>query len=386
MSRIEDLRKFVVPEFVFGVGARKMTGKYACNLGIRNPLLVSDPGVVAAGWLDSIMQSLDACAIRFTTFTGVSPNPRDSEVMYGAEIYRQNGCDGIVVIGGGSPIDCAKGIGIIVGNHGDILAYEGVDTIVNPGPPTICIPTTAGTSADVSQFAIILDTPNRNKIAIISKMIVPDVALIDPETTVSMDPFLTACTGLDALTHAIEALSSNASSVITDLHAHHAIDLIQRNILTAIREPDNIDARSNMTLASLEAGMAFSNASLGAVHAMAHSLGGYLDLPHGECNAILLSHVLRFNAPRIQPQIGGIAKIFNLESERMSAVELQRKVPEAINRLRQECGIPPGLGSLGVKTADIPELAGKALKDPCMLTNPKNANRRDLEVIYEESI
>ncbi len=386
MSSITELRKFVVPEFVFGVGARMQAGKYANNLGMRHTLLVSDPGVAATGLLDSVIGSLNKYNIEYTTCTGVSPNPRDHEIMDGAEIYRNADCDGIIVIGGGSPIDCAKGIGIIIGNCGDILEYEGVDTIVNPGPPIICIPTTAGTAADVSQFAIILDTENRNKIAIISKMVVPDVALIDPETTVSMDPFLTACTGMDALTHAIEALCSNANSDITNLHASHAIELIHANLLTAVREPTNIHARSNMTLASLEAGMAFSNASLGAVHAMAHSLGGYLDLPHGECNAILLSHVLRFNAPQVIPEFGSIAQSIGLESTQMSNGELCKIIPAAINRLRKDCGIPPVLGGLGVRSCDVPELAAKAVKDPCLLTNPRPANQRDLEVIYEESI
>lgn len=386
MANISELRKFVVPEFVFGVGARFLAGKYARNLGISNTLLVSDPGVIAAGWLNDVIQSLDEAGVTYTVFSEVSPNPREHEVMSGVKVYDEAGCNGIIALGGGSPIDCAKGIGVIIGNRGNILDYEGVDTITLPGPPLICIPTTAGTAADVSQFAIILDTEAKNKIAIISKMIVPDVALIDPETTVTMDPFLTACTGLDALTHAIEALCSNANSEITDMHARHAMNLVRKNLVSAVKEPLNLTARSNMALASLEAGMAFSNASLGAVHAMAHSLGGYLDLPHGECNAILLGHVLRFNAPSLVTQLGMMAESIGVYDRKMTHGELIKAVAEDIDGLRIESGVTQSLGQLGVRHDDVGCLAEKALHDPCLLTNPRVVKLRDIEVLYEESI
>ena len=187
-----------------------------------------------------IRDSLDEAGIESVLFSAVSPNPRDSEVMSGAELYRSEKCDAIIVVGGGSPMDCAKGIGIVSTNNCHILDCEGVDNVSNPMPPLICIPTTAGTSADVSQFAIINNSAERVKIAIISKSTVPDVALIDPETTTTMDPYLTACTGMDALVHAIEAYVSNASSPLTDLHALQAIRLISANLLTAIAEPHNL--------------------------------------------------------------------------------------------------------------------------------------------------
>ncbi|NJD05462.1 MAG: iron-containing alcohol dehydrogenase, partial [Methylococcaceae bacterium] len=200
-----ELRKFVAPEFIFGVGARHRAGLCARNLNAKRVLIVTDEGVVAAGWLSELLDDLAAEAIDTRVFREVTPNPRDHEVMAGVEVYRSTGCDVIIALGGGSVIDCAKGIVVVAANGGHILDFEGVDTIPLPGPPLICIPTTAGTAADISQFAIISDVARRTKIAIISKTVVPDMALVDPATTLSMPPYLTACTGLDALTHAIEA-------------------------------------------------------------------------------------------------------------------------------------------------------------------------------------
>jgi alcohol dehydrogenase class IV len=211
-QKAPELRKFLAPEFLFGIGARYQAGRYARNLGSSRVLLVSDPGVIAAGWTSQVRNSLEEEGLETVLFSGLTPNPKAQEVTRGVEIYRQADCDTIVAVGGGSPIDCAKGIAVVTANGGSILDYEGVDMISEPGPPLLCIPTTAGTAADLSQFAIITDQARRCKIAIISKAIVPDLSLIDPEMTTTMDPFLTACTGMDALTHAIEAAVSNAHS------------------------------------------------------------------------------------------------------------------------------------------------------------------------------
>jgi alcohol dehydrogenase class IV len=215
--------------------------------------------------------------------------------MAGADRFRTLGCDVIVAVGGGSPIDCAKGIGIVAANGQHILAFGGADRVPLPMPPVICVPTTGGTSADVSQFAIVTDRDKRTKITIVSKAVVPDVALVDPRTLLTMDPYLTACTGMDALVHAIEAFVSSGSSPLTDLHALEAIRLVTAWLPACLRDPGDLEARTHMMMGSLSAGLAFSNASLGAVHAMSHSLGGALDLPHGECNSIMLDHVLAFN-------------------------------------------------------------------------------------------
>src|SRR5690349_14591294 len=221
-----DLRKFVVPEFVFGVGARYLAGRYARNFGARKVLVVSDPGVIRAGWTAQVLDSLRDEDIPYIIFSEVTPNPRGSEVMTGVQVYQREGCNLIVAVGGGSPMDCAKGIGIASANRKDVFEFEGVDQVPLPGPPLICIPTTAGSSADVSQFAIITHLERKVKIAIISKMVVPDVALIDPMTTITLDAELTASTGMDALVHGIEAFVSNANSPMTDLHALEAIRLV----------------------------------------------------------------------------------------------------------------------------------------------------------------
>ena len=294
-SLLLNLRKFIAPEIVYGAGAIQLAGRHARNFGATKVLIVSDPGVQQYGWTEKVKQSLSEAGIDYSTFTDVSPNPKDHEVMAGAEFYRHEACDLILAVGGGSPMDCAKGIGVVATNGSRINNFEGVDEIPVPVPPLICIPTTAGSSADVSQFAIITDTGRKVKFAIISKMVIPDIALIDPQTTVTMSPDLTAATGMDALCHAFEAFVSTASSPLTDMAALSSVRLIVDNLLGAYREPENSRFRENMMMASLMAGLAFSNASLGLVHAMAHSLGGALGLPHGECNAILLEKVVMYN-------------------------------------------------------------------------------------------
>ncbi len=381
-----ELRKFVAPEFIFGVGAMQLVGRYAVNFGAKKVLIVSDQGVIAAGWAAKIINLLHEEDIETAVFSSISANPRDGEVMAGADFYHQERCDVIVAIGGGSPMDCAKGIGIVSTNRQNILAMEGIDNVPIPGPPLICIPTTSGTSADVSQFAIINDTGEKKKIAIISKTMVPDVALIDPLTTVSMPSYLTACTGMDALVHAVEAYVSTANSPLLDLHALEAVRLVYDNLPKVLAAPDDLELRGKMTLASLQAGLAFSNASLGAVHAMAHSLGGLLDLPHGECNALLLGHVVNFNFPKASNRYLKIGEAMGIDVRNMEADTIKNAIFTRINALKQAVGIKKTLSQQGATPADIPTLAQKALKDPCMVTNPRIANQRDIEVIYEEAL
>lgn len=381
-----EMRKFVAPEFIYGVGARNLAGRYAKNLGARKVLVVTDPGVMAAGWTEQVVASLAAEGLSYHVFSQVTSNPKAEEVMSGAEIYRREACNLIVVVGGGSPMDCAKGIGIVSSNDKHILEFEGVDQVLLPGPPLICIPTTAGTSADVSQFAIITDMHRRVKIAIISKTVVPDESLIDPATTTTMDAYLTACTGLDALAHAIEAFVSTASSSITNLHALEAIRLVKTYLLAVLASPDNIELRGKMMLASLYAGLAFSNASLGAVHAMAHSLGGFLDLPHGEANALLLEHVMAFNFETVPERYRLIGQAMGLDLDEIPLHQVRTAILTEVGALRQGAGVCHTLGQLGVRRDDIPELAAKAMRDACMVTNPRPAKQRDIEEIYEEAL
>ncbi len=381
-----EMRKFVAPEFIFGVGSRRRVGFYAKNMMARRVLIVSDAGVIAAGWLRDVQADLAELGIESVVFKDLTPNPKDHEVMAGADLYARERCDVIVALGGGSVIDCAKAIGVVHTNQIDVRQFEGIDRIELPGPPLICIPTTAGTAADVSQFCIIVNSDERYKMAIISKTVVPDVALIDPETTATMKPYLTACTGLDALTHAIEAYVSTASSPVVDVHALEAIRLVWNNLEQAVRFPDRIEARENMLLASLQAGLAFSNASLGAVHALAHSLGGYLDLPHGECNALLLEHVTRFNMEVAFDRFRNVGEAIGIDTRGMDRLTLSRRITEALSSLRWRVGIVDALAARGVSETDIPQLARHAINDACIVTNPRRVVVGDVKAIYGEAL
>ncbi len=384
-NSIINLRKFLAPEIIFGTGARKMVGQYCNNFMLEKVIIVTDQGLIDHGWVKQVEDSLAESGVEYVIFSEVTPNPRAEEVMKGAEVFRTENCSGIVSIGGGSPMDCAKGIGIIISNHGHILDYEGIDQIPAPLPPMIFIPSTAGTSADVSQFSIIANTQEQVKIAIVSKSIIPDVSLIDPEITTTMDDYLTACTGMDALVHAIEAYVSTASSKMTDLHALHAITLLKDNLPMIISDSDNILLRENIMLASMHAGLAFSNAVLGAVHAMSHSLGGYLDLPHGECNSLLLEHVINYNFDAAPERFRIIAETFGIDTRGILNPDLKNRLFDYIRNLRNRLGISKRLELVGVNNSDIPILAEKAIKDACIFTNPKKASKRDIEVIYEEA-
>ena len=386
MSEISRLRKFVSPEIIFGSGARKTVANYAVTFGARKVLLVSDPGVEQAGWVAEIESLLLEQGIGCVRFTEVSPNPRVEQVMRGAEIYAEQGCNVIVAVGGGSPMDCAKGIGLVSAHCRSILEFEGIDRIQSPIPPLIFIPTTAGTSADVSQFAIISNQQERFKFSIVSKSVVPDVALIDPDTTRTMDAFLTACTGVDALVHAIEAFVSTGSGALTDMHALDAIRLINGHLALLVEQPDDSHLREQVMLGSMKAGLAFSNAILGAVHAMSHSLGGYLDLPHGLCNAMLLEHVIDFNYDAATDRFRIVAETMGIDTRGLSQSQVKRRLMQHVISLKREVGLYQKLAEQGVHLTDIPWLSENALKDPCILTNPRKSNRRDVEAVYEEAL
>ena len=381
-----ELRKFVAPEIIFGVGSRRIANRYIENLGCRKVLLVTDAGVMKTKWLSDVLESLTESNIPFEIYSSISPNPRETEVMNGVNAFQNANCDSIIALGGGSVIDCAKGIGIVSNNNKHILEFEGVDKVVLPMPPLICIPTTSGSSADVSQFAIINNTSEKVKIAIISKAVVPDVSLIDPETLTSMDNYLTACTIIDALVHSIEAYVSNASSSLTDLHALEAIEIIYKYLPETLRKPQDLELRIKTMHASLLAGLAFSNASLGCVHAMAHSLGGFMDLPHGECNALLLPFVIDYNYENASYKYDKIGSIFEIDLSGKTFKQKKERIKERIFEFRAQAGIKQGLKERGVKAIDISLLASKAIKDPCNATNPRTPTEADLETIYREAL
>ncbi len=370
-----ELRKYVAPEIIIGKDARLLLCRYLQHFTARRPMIVTDENLLDLPWFQEILEQISSCTEDHFIFSDISPNPRDYETMLGADLFIAQKCDVIIAIGGGSPMDCAKGIGIVASNGGNILDYEGVDQIKLPGPPLICIPSTAGTSADVSQFAIICDTLSQVKKAIISKKVVPDLALIDPVPLMTMDMYLTACTGMDALTHAIEAYVSNAQSALTDVHALEAIKLVSENLLDAVKPERTLDTMFNMLQASLQAGLAFSNASLGAVHALAHSLGGLLDLPHGQCNSILLEHVIALNYETAPARYNRIAEALGASPDRDSLLE-------RIRELRGRAGIKPYIEIDDISDKLMDQLTANAVSDPCIVTNPKQLSTQEVKEIY----
>lgn len=379
------LRKFSIPEIVFGLGAIEMVGRYTKNFMGKHAFVVSDPGVEQAGWLGLTLRSLEEVGIRYDVFTDVTPNPKASEVARGADRYRRCSCDIIVAVGGGSPMDCAKGIGVSVANNMDILKLAGVDQICLPGAPLICVPTTAGSSSDVSQFAIITDDARHTKGLLASKVLVPDVTLIDPQTTFTMPEALTAHTGMDAFTHAVEAYVSTANSPLTDLHALEAIKILTRSLPEAIVHRNDPEIKSQVMLASLHAGLAFSNASLGLIHAMSHSLSSWSDVAHGEANGILLSPVIEYNYPHVRQRYDRIARemgvdIFGIEADQRLKVFLS-----AITTFVQKCGIDLSWPGSRPEPSELAHLVDLALNDACIVTNPCFPTPHDVEVLYEHA-
>ncbi|KAF5075622.1 Alcohol dehydrogenase 2 [anaerobic digester metagenome] len=378
-----ELRKFLAPEFIFGNGARLLAGRYARNFSARRVFIVTDPGVMASGWLNDVTHALKDGGLQYRVYSNVNPNPRVEDVMEGAKLYQEEECDVIIAVGGGSPMDCAKGIGIVSSNKKHITEFEGVDKVGLPAPPLICIPTTAGSSVDVSQFSIISDPIRCIKMGIISKTLVPDVALIDPVVTTTMPRDMTVYTAFDTLSHALESYVSNASSAVTDLHALEAVRLVTSNIIPVIADPEDINLRGNLMLASLHAGMAFSNASLGLAHAMAHSLGGLMDLSHGECNAILMEHVVEFNFQEEPERYTEIARAMGLE---MNDQEVKSELIKGIKILKKGVGINKTLKDCGVSENDLDGLADVAMMDPCIVTNPRRPDKEEIMEIFKNAL
>jgi alcohol dehydrogenase len=302
------------------------------------------------------------------------------------ESYKEISCDLIISLGGGSAHDCGKGIGIVASNGGSIRDYEGVDQSDIAMPPFIAVNTTAGTASEMTRFCIITDTSRKVKMAIVDWRVTPNVAIDDPLLMVGMPPGLTAATGMDALTHAVEAYVSTIATPVTDTCALKAIQLIAANLRAAVANGQDMEARDKMCYAQYLAGMAFNNASLGHVHAMAHQLGGFYDLPHGVCNAILLPHVERFNMIAKMERFVDIAVAMGEHVDRLSIRAAAEKALQAIQTLSTDIGIPAGLGELGVKEADLEIMAKNALKDACGLTNPRCPNMEDVIQIYKNAI
>ncbi len=379
--------KFFMPTVnLMGPGCVAEVGKQAKIIGGTKALVVTDKPLVNIGIAKKVIDILNKDGIQTVLYDEVLPNPTVKNVHDGVDLYKKEKCDIIIAVGGGSPIDCAKGIGLVATNGGNIKDYEGLDKSAKPMPPFIAVNTTAGTASEMTRFTIITDTDRHVKMAIVDWHVTPTVAINDPELMVSMPPSLTAATGMDALTHAIEAYVSTIATPVTDAAALQAIQLISKYLRPAVANGNNMEARDKMAYAEFLAGMAFNNASLGHVHAMAHQLGGFYDLPHGVCNAILLPHVERFNMIACPERFVDIAIAMGENVEGLSVIEAAELALESIKRLSLDVGIPSGLRELGVKEEDLPVLAENALKDACGLTNPRIATKEDIIQIYKNAM
>lgn len=372
---------FFIPSLnLMGAGCLQQAVDAMRGHGFRRALIVTDQGLVKAGLAGKVAKMLGDADIEPVIFDGVHPNPSCANVNAGLALLREKQCDVVVSLGGGSPHDCAKGIALVAVNGGKIQDYEGVDKSAKPQLPLVAINTTAGTASEMTRFCIITDESRHIKMAIVDKHTTPILSVNDPETMAGMPAALTAATGMDALTHAVEAYVSTIATPITDACALKAVELIAGFLRRAVKDGQDMEAREQMAYAQFLAGMAFNNASLGYVHAMAHQLGGFYDLPHGVCNAVLLPHVQVFNAAVAGERLGDVAIALG-EKARSAEAAIA-----AIKRLAADVGIPAGLAALGVKEADIPMLADNALKDACGLTNPRKGSHQDVCSIFRAAM
>lgn len=377
---------FIPTVNIMGAGCVNEVGDRVKSLGGSKVLIVTDAGLAKIGMADKVKQIIEKSGLKAVVFDGAEPNPTDHNVEAGFKVWQQEGCDAIVSLGGGSSHDCAKGVGLLAANGGKIHDYEGVDKSTNPMVPLVAINTTAGTASEMTRFCIITDTSRKVKMAIVDWRVTPAISINDPELMVGMPPALTAATGMDALTHAVEAYVSTAATPLTDSAALMAIKLIVKYLPAAVANGTNMQAREQMAYAQFLAGMAFNNASLGYVHAMAHQLGGFYNLPHGVCNAILLPHVEQFNLIACPERFRDIAVAMGENVEGLSTFDAAQKAIDAIKKLSASIGIPAGLTELGVKEEDLKTMAENAQKDACQLTNPRLATLEEVIQIYKNAM
>ena len=371
---------------LMGAGCVKEVGNRAKILGAKKALIVTDKDLNKLGLADMIANLLKDAGVKSVIFDGAIPNPTDLNVADGEKVYKENKCDMIVSLGGGSSHDCAKGIGLVIGNGGNIRDFAGVDKSTKPMPPMVAVNTTSGTASEMTRFCIITNTDTKVKMAIVDWRVTPQVSINDPEIMAKMPRGLTAATGMDALTHAVEAYVSTIATPITDACALKAIELISKYLRSAVAYGDNMEARDAMTYAQLLGGMAFNNASLGYVHAMAHQLGGFYDLPHGVCNAILLPHVQRFNLISNPQRFVDIAKAMGEKVDHLSVREGAEKALTAIQQLAADIAIPAGLAQLKVEEKDFEVMAKNAMVDACSFTNPVTAKLDDVIQMFKNAM
>lgn len=373
---------FIPSENVMGAGCLSDAVQVIRQKGFKKALIVTDKPLKDLGVAGRVLSLLQGAGMDGVIYDGVKPNPTTANVEAGLALLKGDQCDFVISLGGGSPHDCAKGIALCAANGGKIADYEGVDQSAKPQLPLVSINTTAGTASEMTRFCIITDESRHVKMAIVDRHVTPILSVNDPELMAGMPKGLTAATGMDALTHAVEAYVSIAATPITDACALKAVRLIADNLRSAVANGADMGAREQMAYAQFLAGMAFNNASLGYVHAMAHQLGGFYDLPHGVCNAVLLPHVQEFNARDVAPRLKEVGEAMGLNLSGLTAEAGAKAAIQAIRQLSVDVGIPPNLTALGAKAEDIPTLAANAMKDACGLTNPRRASQAEIEGIF----
>ncbi|MBE6087510.1 iron-containing alcohol dehydrogenase [Clostridium beijerinckii] len=377
---------YLVPSVNFmGANSVSVVGERCKILGGKKALIVTDKFLrdMEGGAVELTVKYLKEAGLDVAYYDGVEPNPKDVNVIEGLKIFKNENCDMIVTVGGGSSHDCGKGIGIAATHEGDLYDYAGIETLSNPLPPIVAVNTTAGTASEVTRHCVLTNTKKKIKFVIVSWRNLPLVSINDPMLMVKKPAGLTAATGMDALTHAIEAYVSKDANPVTDASAIQAIKLISQNLRQAVALGENLEARENMAYASLLAGMAFNNANLGYVHAMAHQLGGLYDMPHGVANAMLLPHVERYNMISNPKKFADIAEFMGENISGLSVIEAAEKAIDAMFRLSKDVGIPASLKEMGIKEEDFEHMAELALLDGNAFSNPRKGNERDIVNIFK---
>lgn len=381
------VNRFILNEVsYFGPGARKKLPEAIGQLGKSKAMVVTDPGLIEFGVAKMVTDVLDEAGIEYDIFSDVKPNPTVTNVKNGVDAYKKCGADFIIAIGGGSSIDTAKGIGIVVNNpeFGDVVSLEGCAPTRNKSVPIIALPTTAGTAAETTINYVIIDEEKRKKMVCVDPNDIPAVAIVDAELMYSLPKGLTAATGMDALTHAIEGYITKGAWEMSDMFEIEAVRMISRYLPVAVADPRNAEARNGMAVAQYIAGMAFSNVVLGLVHGMAHPLGSLFDIPHGVANALLLPVVMEFNMEKCLEKYPEIARAMGVDVSGMTKEDASRAACDAVKALAVKVGIPQHLRELGISESDIYALAEQALADVCTPGNPRDVSLSDIEFLYRK--
>ncbi len=371
----------------FGPNARAVLKDEYETRGYRKALVVSDQNLLDLGITQKVLSVLDAGTIAYEVFSDLKPNPTVKSVKAGVQKYHEVGADSIIAVGGGSSIDVAKAIGIIVTNpeFGDVVSLAGVANTKNKSVPIIALPTTAGTAAEVTINYVITDEDTDTKMVCVDPHDIPVLAIIDTELMAGMPAAIAASTGMDALTHAIEGYITKASWCMTDMMHLKAIQMIFENLAKAVNEKDT-EAITNMGIAQYIAGMGFSNVGLGIVHSMAHQLGAIYDTPHGVANAVLLPYVMKYNGLVCVEKYAEIGRSIGLSMDGLSEDEIIHAVVGEVRNLARTVGIPEHLSEIGVNEVDIPLLSKKAIEDPCTGGNPRETSVDEIAAIYREAM